>query len=62
MKDLAAIFATQLQLSADVQVAFDARRRTDPADTVRGRFWLLLGVALVTGQRITVRTSGVAGR
>ena len=42
MKDLAAIFATKFLLSADVQVAFDARRRTDPADTVRGRFWLLL--------------------
>ena len=42
MKDLAEIFATQLLLSADVQVAFDARRRTDPADTVRGRFLLLL--------------------
>jgi len=41
MKDLAAIFATKLQLSADVQVVFDARRRTDPADTVRGRFLLL---------------------
>ena len=42
MKDLADIFATQLPLSADVKVAFDARRRTDPADTVRGRFFLRL--------------------
>ena len=41
MKDLAAIFATKRLLSANVQVAFDARRRTDPADTVRGRFLLL---------------------
>ena len=52
MKNLAAIFATQLQLSADVQVAFDARRRTDPADTVRGRFLLLLdeGPPVVLGE------------
>ena len=52
MKDLAAIFATKLQLSADVQVAFDARRRTDPADTVRGRFCLLLdeGDPLMIGE------------
>ena len=42
MKDLAEIFATKLLLSADVQVTFDARRRTDPANTVRGRFFLLL--------------------
>jgi hypothetical protein len=45
MKDLAEIFITQIMLSADVQVAFDARRRTDPADTVRGRFLLLLDEA-----------------
>ena len=52
MKDLAAIFATKLQLSAEVQVAFDARRRTDPADTVRGRFFLLLdeGPPVVLGE------------
>ena len=52
MKDLAAIFATKLMLSADVQVAFDARRRTDPADTVRGRFLLLLdeGPPVVLGE------------
>ena len=43
MKDLAEIFATKLLLSADVQVTFNARRRTDAADTVRGRFFLLLG-------------------
>jgi hypothetical protein len=52
MKDLAAIFATKLSLSADVQVAFDTRRRTDPADTVRGRFLLLLdeGPPVVLGE------------
>lgn len=52
MKDLAAIFTTKLRLSDDVQVAFDARRRTDPADTVRGRFWLLLddGPPVVLGE------------
>ena len=42
MKDLAEIFTTTLTLSADVRVGFDARRRTDPVDTVRGRFFLLL--------------------
>ena len=42
MKDLAELFATKLLLSDDIQVAFDARRRTDPADTVRGQFFLLL--------------------
>jgi hypothetical protein len=42
MKDLSAIFTTKIMLSSDVQVTFDARRRADPADTVRGRFWLLL--------------------
>jgi len=52
MKDLADIFATKLQLSSDVQVTFDARRRTDPANTVRGRFWLLLdeGPPVVLGE------------
>ena len=45
MKDLADIFATKLTLSEEVQVAFDARRRTDPADTVRGCFFLLLDEA-----------------
>ena len=52
MKDLAAIFATQITLSEDVQVAFDARRRTDPADTVRGRFSLRLdeGAPVVLGE------------
>jgi len=42
MKDLAAIFATTLTLAGEVQVGVNARRRTDPADTVRGRFFLLL--------------------
>jgi hypothetical protein len=42
MKNLAAIFATKLHLSADVRVTFDTRRRTDPADTVRARFFLVL--------------------
>jgi hypothetical protein len=42
MKDLAEIFTTKLLLSTDVQVSFDARRRTDPVDTVRGCFLLLL--------------------
>ena len=42
MKDLADIFATKLLLSEEVQVTFDARRRTDAPDTVRGRFFLLL--------------------
>lgn len=42
MKDLAEIFITKIMLSADVQVTFDARRRTDPAETVRGCFFLLL--------------------
>jgi hypothetical protein len=52
MQDLAAIFATTLQLSAEVQVAFNARRRTDPADTVRGQFLLLLdeGPPVVLGE------------
>ncbi len=42
MKDLAGILATKFMLSEDVQVTFDARRRTDAADTVRGRFFLRL--------------------
>jgi hypothetical protein len=52
MKDLTSIFATKILLSADVQVTFDARRRTDPADTVRGRFSLLLdeGSPVVLGE------------
>ena len=52
MKDLAEIFVTKLRLSADVQVRFDARRRTDPADTVRGQFLLLLdeGPPVVLGE------------
>ena len=52
MKDLAEIFTTKIRLSAEVQVAFDARRRTDPADTVRGRFLLLLdeGPPVVLGE------------
>ena len=43
MKDLADILATTLTLAGEVQVRFDARRRTDPEDTVRGRFFLRLG-------------------
>jgi hypothetical protein len=52
MQNLAEIFATKILLSAEVQVAFDARRRTDPADTVRGRFFLLLdeGPPVVLGE------------
>ena len=52
MKDLADIFATKIMLSEDVQVAFDARRRTDPAGTVRGRFFLRLdeGPPVVLGE------------
>lgn len=42
MKDLADILATKITLSGEVQAAFDARRRTDPAHTVRGQFFLLL--------------------
>ena len=42
MKDHAEILATKIMLSEDVQLAFDARRRTDAAHTVRGRFFLLL--------------------
>ena len=54
MKDLAAIFATKLQLLTEVQVAFDARKRTDPADTVLGRFFLLLDEAppVVLGEAV----------
>jgi hypothetical protein len=44
VKDLADILATTLTLPGDVQLRFDARRRTDPAGTVRGRFFLLLDV------------------
>lgn len=42
MKDLADILATTITLAGEVQVRFDARRRTDPVDTVRGQFFLLL--------------------
>ena len=42
MKDLATILATKLTLPGDVRLTFDARRRTDPAGTVRGRFFLPL--------------------
>ena len=42
IKGLAGIFATQITLSADIQVVFDARRRTDAVDTVRRRFFMLL--------------------
>ena len=52
MNDLAEILATKLLLSEDVQLAFDARRRTDPAHTVRGRFLLQLdeGSPVVIGE------------
>ena len=52
MKDLADILVTTITLSGDVQVAFDARRRTDAAHTVRGRFFLLLddGPAVLIGE------------
>jgi hypothetical protein len=42
MKDLAEILATRITLPGEVLLAFDARRRTDSADTVRGRFFLPL--------------------
>jgi len=42
MQDLADILATKLTLPGDLQLAFAPRRRTDPAGTVRGRFFLLL--------------------
>lgn len=43
MKDLADILATRITLPGEVvQLAFDARRRSDPEGTVRGRFFLLL--------------------
>ena len=52
MKDLAEIFATKIALSADVELAFAARRRTDAAHTVRGRFFLRLdeGAPVVIGE------------
>jgi hypothetical protein len=52
MKDLAEIFAAKITLSGDVQLVFDARRRTDAAHTVRGRFSLLLddGTPVVIGE------------
>lgn len=52
MKDLAEIFATTITLSGDVQLTFNARRRTDAAHTVRGRFFLLLddGVPVLIGE------------
>jgi hypothetical protein len=52
VKDLADILATKLMLPGDVQLAFDARRRTDPADTVRGRFFLRLdeGAPVLIGE------------
>ncbi len=42
MKYLADILATKLTLPGDVRLAFDARRRTDPLGTVRGRFFVPL--------------------
>jgi hypothetical protein len=52
MKDLADILATKLTLPGDVQLAFEARKRTDPADTVRGRFFLLMdeGAPVLIGE------------
>ena len=52
MEDLAEIFATTITLAGEVQVRFDAQRRTDPANTVRGRFFLLLdeGDPLLIGE------------
>ena len=51
MKDLADILATRITLSAGIEGAFDTRRRTDPAHTVRGRFFLRLNEgALVLGE------------
>ena len=54
MKDLADILATKLTLPGEVQLAFDARRRTDPEHTVRGRFFLLLdeGAPLLIGEAV----------
>ena len=52
MKDLAEILASKITLSADVQLAFGARRRTDAEHTVRGRFFLLLdeGAPVLIGE------------
>ena len=52
MKDLADILATKITLPGEVQLAFDAHRRTDPADTVRGRFFLPLdeGAPVLIGE------------
>ena len=52
MKNLAEILATKIMLSEEVQVSFDARRRTDAAHTVRGRFFLLLdeGAPVLLGE------------
>ena len=44
-KDLAEIPATNITPSGEVQVAFGAGRRTDPAHTLRGRFFRLLDEA-----------------
>ena len=38
MKDIANILATTITLAGKVQLTFDARRRTDPAGTIRGHF------------------------
>ena len=52
MKDLADIFATTLTLPGEVQLRFDARRRTDPVGTVRRRFFLPLdeGAPVLLGE------------
>ena len=54
MKDLAEILATKIRLSDDMQLAFDARRRTDAEHTVRGRFFLLVddGAPLLIGEAV----------
>ena len=51
-KDLAKILVTKITPSGEVQVAFDARRRTGPAHTVRGRFFRRLdeGLPLAIGE------------
>ena len=52
MQNLAEIMATKITLSEDIQVAFDARQQTDPAQTVCGRFFLHLdeGPRVVIGE------------
>jgi len=42
LMDLIDILATTITLAGEAQVRFDARRHTDPADTVRRRLFPLL--------------------